>query len=154
MTNYRFDLARTALIPCDFFPGSGAGHLKRCIALGGALKKRGIYATRILDTSAEPVADRLRDMLADSICIESLVTTTAEEPLPKLTCPFDIRNSFDWLDARNAPGAVNVSATLQPTPMDGAFSELRALPHDNRLLACLEEPPSMIRFLALTPKKE
>lgn len=93
-------------------------------------------------------------MLTDSICIESLVTTTAADPLPKLTCPFDIRDSFDRLDARNVPGAVNVSTTLQPTPMDGAFSELRALLHDNRLLVCSEGPLWMVRFLALTPKKD
>ena len=42
-------MREVALIRCDFFKGSGVGHLKRCNTLGKALKKFGVDSTLILD---------------------------------------------------------------------------------------------------------
>lgn len=52
---------------------------------------------------------------------------------------------------RNASRFHEISI-LQPSPIDDTLPELRALPDDNRLLLCSEGRPSMMRFLALTPR--
>lgn len=48
-----------ALIRCDFFEGSGVGHLTRCHALGKALVKVGITPTIVLDDGTDPLPIRM-----------------------------------------------------------------------------------------------
>lgn len=39
-----------AIIRCDYFVGSGVGHLKRCAVIAKALERRGVRATLIVDS--------------------------------------------------------------------------------------------------------
>lgn len=48
-------LNHTILIRCDLFPGSGAGHLKRCSVLANALKKLGFSAIFVIDEVSGPL---------------------------------------------------------------------------------------------------
>ncbi len=43
-------MTQTILIRCDFFPGSGVGHLKRCAVLSNALQNAGVEPVMVLDS--------------------------------------------------------------------------------------------------------
>ena len=48
-------MSGVVLIRCDLYPGSGAGHLKRCSVLASALKKKGFLALIVLDENSGPL---------------------------------------------------------------------------------------------------
>ena len=48
-------MSSVVLIRCDLYPGSGAGHLKRCSVLANALEKRGFSAVIVLDENSGPL---------------------------------------------------------------------------------------------------
>jgi hypothetical protein len=48
-------MSQTILIRCDLFPGSGAGHLKRCSIIAGALSEFGYAPVFLLDTASGPL---------------------------------------------------------------------------------------------------
>ena len=48
-------MTETILIRCDFFKGSGAGHLKRCSILANALKKLNFSPIFVLDTQPDVI---------------------------------------------------------------------------------------------------
>ena len=44
-------MSKTIILRCDYFEGSGAGHLKRCNILASKLKKKGYEPILIIDDS-------------------------------------------------------------------------------------------------------
>lgn len=48
-------MSHKALIRCDFFRGSGAGHLRRCSVLADALRRLGLQVVFVLDANHEPL---------------------------------------------------------------------------------------------------
>ena len=53
-------MTRAIIVRCDFFPGSGAGHLKRCVVLANGLAAAGFSPVFALDEASEPLPFEIR----------------------------------------------------------------------------------------------
>lgn len=107
-------MSQNVLIRCDLFPGSGAGHIKRCSVIAGALNELGYAPVFALDTECGPLPINLNfpierldgpfDEASDAKAVERLAMRYGAQ----VVLGDSYRISSDWVGALRSAGLLVV----------------------------------------------